>query len=871
MKQALESQYLHEGHSLLSTDGSFPYSDKDIELVCGSLVVIRNETLQIVHLTVKQYIKSPSGPTTLHLLTETKGAGLQLTLACLSFLKHKCVEPIAKLLPERPIDVEDDALDLSRLYSKDPFLEYACFSWMVHLIDCVNMEALEASRSFYHTFSSPSTFGWIESCMTLQSESVARLLISLEDVRDWVDNLQSDAAFAEDTIFSFVSRWCITMEQVLKEYNPVIKQRPAEIYYLDLAPIFTLHGLTDMYEEHGGLMRRDKCQRFHSDKIPRPVRKEVPPERQLKSSFASKLPQGVLLYESIRDIYIWIFAYPRHGQELLFAQSASSGRRLPPLNGPENALDDDELCVPYMLSYAMSEDGKYLGTVYRDYHDSIRLWIVIWEIESTLNFTRRMQALPWARVFHSSTIEEQSSAHLWSNPCITFDHAVCYTPNGLVPTASGAESLFQDNPLQRLSDKITHEFSEIREVFYSGDGHFLFVSSKTTITKYTFPDLEVHFKMSLSGNTKLVPCRSPRGRYLAFVADYQRQTVSGPTENLNNISLVDTLSGKTIFLPHLVGRKLDTEHYEFYFSIDEKEVFACLYSTDTSVYHYIGLPNEIFLRARGRCPFERIKDSTESINFQNHRAAHFVTESGEIQRISLDHEIKFLNAPDMSYEYPSQAIFLSHDGSRWAGIYYGSEKVQIQIHTVLKPTEHPRCIELQRTSSLSDALNTPITMSMDLSVVVLDWEVHSLGNSKLGDRELTVRTLKLPRHPEFSPSAFEDRSTYCSIDSSNEFIVCYTKESKIEPIAHPSDLFALFRINFDESSTCRLQPSLPENMIDITAIFHPSIPLLMIGYGLTSEARGSHIPGHVILIDINTMSQRAVGVEQNLSTFDIYG
>ena len=201
MKQALESQYLHEGHSLLSTDGSFPYSNKDIELVCGSLVTVRNETLQIVHLTVKQYLQSPSGPTTLRLLTETKGASLQLTLACLNFLKRKCVEPITKIFPKRPIDVEDDVLDLSGLHSKESFLEYACFSWMVHLMECVGVEALEASRSIYHTFNSPSTFGWIEYCMTLQSESPARLFISLEDVRDWIDDLQSDAAFAEDVNF----------------------------------------------------------------------------------------------------------------------------------------------------------------------------------------------------------------------------------------------------------------------------------------------------------------------------------------------------------------------------------------------------------------------------------------------------------------------------------------------------------------------------------------------------------------------------------------------------------------------------------------------------------------------------------------------
>ena len=868
LKQALESQYLHEGHSLLSTDGSFPYSNKDIELVCGSLVTVRNETLQIVHLTVKQYIQSPSGPTTLRLLTETKGASLQSTLACLSFLKRKCVEPIAQLFPERPIDVEDDVLDLSRLYSKDPFLEYACLSWMVHLMDCVSVEALEASRSIYETFNSPSTFGWIESCMTLQSESASRLLISLEDARDWVANLQSDGAFAEDISFLFVSRWCITMEQVLKEYSPVFEHRPAEIYYLDLASTFALHGLSDLYEQHGGLMRREKCSRFCSDKIPKPPSKEVPPGRQL-ANFKESMHLDFLLYEPNRDIYIWS-AFSRDGPPLLFTQSASSGRQLQPLADLENAPSDISL---FMRSHAMSEDGGYLGIVYRN-HRTGNFVILIWEIELTLNFTRRMQAFPWARVIHRSTIDEQSHLKLWSNPCITFDpHGVCYTPNGLVRTALGAESFAADNPLQRLSNKIAHEFQEIQRVIYSGNGQFLFVSSETAITKYTFADLEIHFKMSLSGKTNVVSCSSLSGRYLAFVARDQPRSVSGLMETQNNFSLVDTLSGETMFLPHLTGQEQKAWDYGLCISIDEREAVVWFFDRQAdnpellSVYHYAGLPNEVYLRAQGKCTCDSIDHVTGVTVTRDHRAAHYITVSGEIQRVSLGDEIKFLDTSDRLNEYPSQAIFLSQDGSRWAGVYYGSDKAQIQIYTVLKPTEHPQCIEFQRTSSFSDGSTTFMTMSMDLSVVILDWEVYSL-NSKPGECGLTVQTLKLPRDLGVTPSALKSHSGYCSVDSSNEFVVYFTKGKRnFESSPECSDLFALFRINFDETSACRLHPSLPEDMIEISAEFHPSISLLIIGFGLVSEALVSgmdRISYHMVLIDMDTMSKRAINAEQSL-------
>ena len=49
---ALSYQYKLEGHTLLGEDSTFPYSEKDIELMCGSLIVIRNGQVQPAHYTV---------------------------------------------------------------------------------------------------------------------------------------------------------------------------------------------------------------------------------------------------------------------------------------------------------------------------------------------------------------------------------------------------------------------------------------------------------------------------------------------------------------------------------------------------------------------------------------------------------------------------------------------------------------------------------------------------------------------------------------------------------------------------------------------------------------------------------------------------
>ncbi|KAK0506834.1 hypothetical protein JMJ35_010747 [Cladonia borealis] len=53
---ALSYQYKLEGQTLLYEDSTFPYSEKDIELMCGSLIIIRNGQVQSAHYTVKSYI-----------------------------------------------------------------------------------------------------------------------------------------------------------------------------------------------------------------------------------------------------------------------------------------------------------------------------------------------------------------------------------------------------------------------------------------------------------------------------------------------------------------------------------------------------------------------------------------------------------------------------------------------------------------------------------------------------------------------------------------------------------------------------------------------------------------------------------------------
>lgn len=877
LRQALESHYLSEGQSLLSADGSFPYSDKDIELVCGSLVTVRNETLQVVHLTVKEYIKSPSCLETLRILKKVKGASLQLTLACLNFLEQVCAEPVADLSPERSIEVEEDELDIALLRSESPFLEYACFSCLIHLTQCTSVDALEASRSLFRTFDSSSTFGWIESCFALQPGSVTRLLIGLEDVREWIEDLQLNGTLAEDSSFSFVSSWCATIEQVLEEYSPVIETRAAEVYYLDLALAFAAHGLTDSYEKHGNLIRREKRLRFPTDRIPRPARKKVPPHGRLhQTSGAMTNFLGLFIYEPNRDIFLWSDMLTNDSQQMLFAQSASNGKRLPPVSDLRSCGRQSEI-----KSYAMSKDGRHLGIVYSHTQGIDKpdlLSISTWEIETTLHFTRRMEACLWARIVHKSTVDEPAADRLWSRPCIAFDHdGVCFTPNGLVHTSSGLTSFVPDNYPKLLSARNNDGDLDDKNAFYSGNGKFLFVYSETSITKYTLPGLEYQFQMPLSDSKRHVSMASPSGRYLAFMARVQGLKAS----NLSNVQeetlLVDTLSDSIVVLPYLADPEYMEYCYVLHFSADESEVVACYInalagSDQLSICCYAGLPNKVRLRASGKCVCDPVQLRDGLYMSSDLKSAKVLTKSGEIQRIKLGDEIEFLDAPGKANDYPSRSDFLSQDGSRWASVYHGNEKAQLHIRTLSNPDETPQCTELRRTSSHSSGSTTFVAMSTDLSMLVLDGDIYRVEDSKLGQLSVLTQSVRLPSELEVRDRAREIRPPRCFVDSSNSYVAYVKHSPRYEKGPNRPDDLALFGINFDEMCSSRMHPSLPEDMFDICPQFHPSIPLLILGFGLTSEAgalmsdgdveTGERIPFHIVIIEMNTMKIITVDIEQ---------
>ena len=108
-----------------------------------------------------------------------------------------------------------------------------------------------------------------------------------------------------------------------------------------------------------------------------------------------------------------------------------------------------------------------------------------------------------------------------------------------------------------------------------------------------------------------------------------------------------------------------------------------------------------------------------------------------------------------------------------------------------------------------------------------------------GEVGSTVQTLRLPRDRGVSSSGLEVRWPQCSVGHSNAYVVYLKRwQRELRSIPKYFDFLALFRLNFDDTSSCRLQYSLPEDLSDTSAEFHPSItlPILWILFDFRSES-----------------------------------
>ncbi len=399
LKHALSLHHEIEGDTLL-----FEYAEKDIELICGSLVTVRQGTLQVIHLTVKEFLTSTHGSKCSpysDLLIDPAKANLHLTLACLKCISVNCNKPIVSLDPRvARLDIKVDVEAVIQRQRQAPLMEYASLTWMMHLTECDGAQMIGVSKAFQETFDSPATFYWVEACMAFEPDSVLRLPAGLEEVIDYVSDLGPEHWPERETSCVFFSDWCHALRNVFEEYGSTLFHRPWEVYFLDLQSSFS--SIRQLYGTFGDTSRRDTTLRINGYESPR----SCPPNAQAHIRLQQNVQGGhswdniiFFIHDERRRLYFWGERDIDLSNVRLFVQNATTGQRLP----PAVKLDGEEGREGILCSYGLSPSGEYIVLVYETsaknfgFTDGCILTL-IWQISEEMRFTRRMRSEPWARI-----------------------------------------------------------------------------------------------------------------------------------------------------------------------------------------------------------------------------------------------------------------------------------------------------------------------------------------------------------------------------------------------------------------------------------------------------------------------------------------
>ena len=850
----------------------FEYADKDIELVCGSLVTVRQGTLQVIHLTVKEFLTSTHGPnhsTYSDLLVDPAKASLHLTLTCLKCIKNSCNESIVDLdLEIARLDIRLDNEAVIQRQRQAPLAEYACLTWMMHLTDCDGVQMIGVSQAFQETFDSPSTFYWVEACMAFQPDSVLRLLAGLEEAIEHVSGLSSDNWPEGEVSCIFFADWCYALRSVLEGYGSILSHRPWEVHSLDIETSFS--SIRQFYKQFGKTSRRDTTVRINRYRSPRPCRPETQAHNRLQQDVqrSNTLNTSIfLIHDERRKLYFWGERNIDLNNARLFVQNAITGQRLP----PAVKLDGESGREGSVISYGLSPSGEYIVIVYWTGAKNTGLLdgpgiALIWHINEDMRFKRRMRSEPWAK-------------GVFSHPCkiglfeptttkVAFrDGGYCLTLSGEIHLASGSRRPLLDH----LSNGSVSDESTVLGSFYSQNGKYLFISE---MTYDGIDSIYRAMRVALSAESSEYLCSwkdssrrlvevSPSGRFLVLSAAHDSLPTGIKDEFL---VLYDVDTSETVQLPF--DEQLDSFAAKYQFVKNEMELivfFSCQIHGQhaMNVLVWSDLQSHPFLRSHGKLKLIDILAPHQIHVNDDESSALVVLESRVIQRVEFHTQVTFPDAPDVNGGYPCTFSQVSKDGIRWAQLKYGQDRAQLQMTNVSATGGPIHKLDLALTR-YDEPQTQEATLSPDLRVLVVDAQVFSIAEGIHGLTSATFtiqglselfvchRTKQDPRHW---------CHLRCLISPCNSYVLYISQGDPNAREAFPSTIYA-FRIDLVSRSSTKLDLHLPKDLTFVSANFHPSQRRMLLSY-VSSPKHGAQLleevsPLQISLVELESLEMKRI-------------
>ena len=871
-----------DGDTLLTEDRSFPYSDKEIELVCGSLVTIRKGTLQVIHLTVKEFLRSRhklDGSGFSSLLIDPDHGNLQLTLVCLRCIATN-TKPLVDLGSEaKHIDwgLDTDALD--RCQAQAPLLQYASLSWLIHFIECKLDDIPPVILEFERTFNSPVTFSWVETCMTFQPDCTLRLLVGFDEVRDKFRGSSQDFWPPQESGFQLLPSWCTAMSRVFEEYGAILAQRPWEVYFIDMCDMFGADpSLQVMWKEHRKTPSMETAFYLERYRDPRPPQEKPKPHLRLQQSLnVNSVNRVFLVHDEGRNVYIWGESQTVGSSFWIAIQHGGTGQSLPPATGLIEGSDQTWLLDECQIS----PNGMYLALFYKmepgTTYSISRGLIIIWHIDEGISFKRRMNSETWARVIFSHAFDSKRSWQ-WYRAIMFNDNHQCITPCGVLDLITGNR--------RPLPDGILGDVDLSAALFYGCSGRYLFASEPNTqdspeerpilarrIDAFE-PSLSVDF--SLGDKKRRVLDVSSTGLYLVLgkqLADIQ------PKDEI--IYLYNTDSNKTTELR--LPEPLEIwDGSTFHFSRHDTRLVLFLPHIPKGLRVMIWdcLATQPKLRSSAYLRQNSIIDRNQIHVHKAANSAVIVTDAAFIQRIELGDEVKFPDEIKCIDDYPHRLSNTSRDGVHWVSVNYGQNGGKVQIIDLMSHNAPARRFDLDWLQSdipnvLAQGSRFPISLSPDLRVLIMNSEVFDItineSNGASESSTLTPFTIEgLPLLLKPHRHGYPSWRLECKISRCNSYVIYVGEGDRWCRKSHDLSAIFLYRIDLEKRTSVRLDLNLPEGSDFFDASFHPSLPLLTIRYALltSTELKKLELKNllkdppmmYLAIVDLNTLKRTSLEI-----------
>ena len=456
-------------------DDDFLYSEKDIELACGALVLTRNGTLQLIHLSTEEILLRkppqmlPEDPR-LDFYVDAPRENPYMAVLCVAYISSH-LDGI-KALP-RPnssrLRFTKETADFTHLVKESPFIDYASISWQVHLIDAVlglDLESVVCRCQDLLTYD--WTVSWIELCVSLHQDIIWTMELSCKETISWADYGSVPAESSCHKAIAFLWAWSNGVLSIFNEYGHVIKDYPYEIRCLDLDNILrysNIPGSPVLPASYAATQAQDLRERMLEIRIndENLTSVRVDPRRQLQRDLegpTQKNPLGFLLHDSKRQVYITAECIVRNHTEVLWVQERATGRRLQPVKGILPNITE-----PTLKNAVLSRDSTYFAILYYESDLYSGSFVTsIWMIEDSIDFHDLRRRRPWARQLHC--FETRKSGLIRSCLPLTAGwDGLFYCPSGQIQPEFGVQ---KELPLE------APDFDENKYKYaFSGDGQTL--------------------------------------------------------------------------------------------------------------------------------------------------------------------------------------------------------------------------------------------------------------------------------------------------------------------------------------------------------------------------------------------------------------